>query len=144
MKSPVAAFATLIILALVFVVGSGALFTVGQTQQALVLRFGEPRTLYKEPGLKFKLPFIENVVYIDNRILDVETNKQEVLASDNNRIEVDAFLRYRIVDALKFYQSVRTPQGADSQLGNVLNSAVRRVLGEANMTQIVQIGRAHV
>jgi membrane protease subunit HflC len=144
MKNPFAAFAVLVCLAIVFFVATGALFTVGQTQQALVLRFGEPRTLYKDPGLKFKMPFIENVVYIDNRILDVETNKQEVLAADNNRIDVDAFLRYRIVDALKFYQSVRTPQGADAQLGNVLNSAVRRVLGEANMTQIVRDQRAQL
>ena len=144
MKSPVAAVGSLIILAVLFIVGSSALFQVGQTQQALVLRFGEPRTLIKEPGLNFKVPFIDNVVYLDNRILDVETSKQEVLASDNNRVEVDAFLRYRIVDALKFYQSVRTPQGADSQLGNVLNSAVRRVLGEANIQQIVRDQRAQL
>ena len=88
--------------------------------------------------------FRSSVIYLDNRILDVETSKQEVLASDNNRIEVDSFLRYRIDDVLRFYQTVRTPQGADSQLGNVLNSAVRRVLGEANMTQIVRSQRAQL
>ena len=144
MKSPVAAFGALIVLVLAIVFVASAVFTVGQTQQALVLRFGEPRTLEKEPGLHFKLPFIENVVYIDNRILDVETSKQEVLASDNNRLEVDSFLRYRIVDALLFYRSVRTPQNADSQIGNVLNSAVRRVLGEATIQQIVRDKRAQL
>lgn len=144
MKSPFAAFGGLIALVVIILVAASAMFTVGQTQQALVLRFGEPRTLVKNPGLHFKTPFIENVVYIDNRILDVETSKQEVLASDNNRVEVDAFLRYKVVDALRFYQSVRTPQGADSQLGNVLNSAVRRVLGEANIQQIVRDQRAQL
>jgi membrane protease subunit HflC len=97
-----------------------------------------------DPGLHFKVPFVETVVYLDNRILDLETSKQEVLASDNNRIEVDAFLRYRMVDPLKFYQSVRSPAGAESQLASVLNSAVRRVLGEANMVQIVRDQRSQL
>ena len=144
MKSPFAAFASLVVVIGVVLAIASAMFTVGQTQQALVLRFGEPRTLVKDPGLHMKMPFIENVVYLDNRILDVETSKQEVLASDNNRVEVDAFLRYKIIDPLRFYQSVRTPQGADSQLGNVLNSAVRRVLGEANIQQIVRDQRAQL
>jgi len=81
-----------------------AAYTVGQTEQALVLRFGEPvpgRSLVTAPGLHFKVPFVENVSFFDNRILDLETAKQEVLASDNNRIEVDAFLRYRIVAPLQ-------------------------------------------
>ena len=80
----------------------------------------------------------------DKRILDLETDKQEVLASDNNRIEVDAFLRYRIVDVLTFYQSVGTIQRSNNQLGSVLNSAVRRVLGEANMVQIVRDNRSNL
>ena len=147
MKSPVAVFAALVaILLLVIGVGTSA-FIVRQTEQALVLRFGEPitgRGLITDPGLHFKVPFIETVVYLDNRILDLETSKQEVLASDNNRIEVDAFLRYKIVDPLRFYQSVGTTQRADGQLANVLNSAVRRVLGEANMPQIVRDQRSQL
>ncbi len=120
-------------------------FTVAQIEQALVLHFGEPapgRSLVTEPGLHFKLPFVDTVAYFDNRILDLETQPQEVLASDNNRIRVDAFLRYKIVDVLRFYQQVRNTQGAESALSNVLDSAVRRVLGEANMTQIVSEQRA--
>ena len=147
MKSPVAVFALLVaILLAVIGLGSSA-FIVRQTEQALVLRFGEPiagRGLVTDPGLHFKAPFIETVVYLDNRILDLETSKQEVLASDNNRIEVDAFLRYKIVDPLRFYQSVGTTQRADGQLANVLNSAVRRVLGEANMPQIVRDQRSQL
>ena len=130
---------------LVLIIVSGAVFTVQQTQQALVLRFGEPvagRGLVTKPGLHFKLPFIENVIYLDNRILDLEAPKQEVLASDNTRIEVDSFLRYRIVDPLKFYQTVGSVERANGQLGFVLNSAVRRVLGEANLTQIVRDDRS--
>ena len=84
------------------------------------------------------------MVYFDNRILDLETSKQEVLAADNSRIEVDAFLRYKIVDSLRFYQSVRTIQGGNNQLGSVLNSAVRRVLGEATMMQLVREDRANL
>jgi membrane protease subunit HflC len=139
----------LFVLALLALVGvaivGGALFTVEQTEQALVLRFGEPvagRGLITEPGLHFKIPLIENVVSFDNRILDVESPNLEVLAADNQRLEVDSFIRYRIVDALKFYQTVNSVLGANNQLGSVLNSAVRRVLSEANQQQIVKDERA--
>ena len=135
---------TLLALAAAFVLlllGLGSAFELRQTRQALILRFGEPapgRGLVTEPGLHFKWPLIESVVFIDKRILDLETPQQEVLASDNQRLEVDAFVRYRIADALKFYQTVGSVGGADNQLGSVLNSAVRRVLGDADQTQIVR------
>ncbi|MBI1981286.1 MAG: protease modulator HflC [Methylocystis sp.] len=137
---------SLAVFALLAVIGlGGALFTVSQTEQALVLRLGEPvpgRGLITEPGLHFKLPLIENVVTIDNRILDVESPNLEVLAADNQRLEVDSFIRYRIIDALRFYQTVNSVMGANNQLGSVLNSAVRRVLSEANQQQIVRDERA--
>ena len=147
MKSPLSAFALFAVLVIALFGLLNSVYTVHQTEQVLVLRFGEPapgRSLVTSPGLHFKYPFIETVEYIDNRILDLETNQQEVLASDNNRIEVDAFLRYRIVNVLLFYQQVRTTQGAESALSNVLDSAVRRVLGEANITQIVRDQRAQL
>ena len=100
----------------VLIIISSATFEVKQTEQALVLRFGEPvagRGLITEPGLHFKIPFVETVVLLDNRILDLESPKQEVLASDNQRIEVDAFVRYRIVDPLRFYQTVGTIERAN-------------------------------
>jgi SPFH domain / Band 7 family len=106
----VAAFLVILVLLL------SAAFTVEQTEQAIVLRFGEPvagRGLVTTPGLHFKYPFIESAVYLDNRILNVEAPKQEVLASDNNRLEVDSFLRYRIVDPLKFYQIIGSDQYLD-------------------------------
>ena len=103
-----------IVVALLVVVFSGT-FIVTQTEQALLLRFGEPvagRGLVTQPGLHFKVPLIEHVIDIDKRILNLETPNQEVLASDNTRIQVDAFLRYRIVDPLEFYQD-----GADHAAG---------------------------
>ena len=124
---------------------SGAMFQVAQTQQALVLRFGAPvagRGLITQPGLHFKIPLIETVVRIDNRILDLEAPRQEIIAADNQRIDVDAFVRYRIVDALRFYQAAGSIRAANNFLASILNSAVRRVLGEATQTQIVRDDRA--
>lgn len=129
---------------IVIVILGASVFVVNQTQQAIVLRFGQPvagRGLVTTPGLHFKVPFIENVVLLDNRILNLEMPPQEVLASDNTRIEVDAFLRYRIVDPLKFYQSVGTIPRGEIQLGFILNSAVRRVLGDADLKEIVSTER---
>ena len=134
------------LLALIALVAlSGSMFQVAQTEQALVLRFGAPvagRGLVTEPGLHFKVPLIESVVKIDNRILALESPKQEVLASDNQRIDVDAFVRYRIVDPLLFYQAAGSVPVANNLLASMLNSAVRRVLGEANQQQIVRDERA--
>jgi modulator of FtsH protease HflC len=137
-------FIVVIVVVLALVTLGAAAFTVQQTEQALVLRFGEPiagRGLVTEPGLHFKVPFIETVVLVDKRLLDVEAPKEEVLASDNTRVQVDAILRYRIVDPLKFYQSVGTIEGGATQLQLSLSSAIRRVLGEASMTQIVRDAR---
>ena len=146
-RMPFLGAAAAILLVIVVVVGGASLFTVGQNQQALVLRLGEPipgRALVTKPGLHMKVPFIETVTLLDRRILDLETPKQEVLASDNNRIEVDAFMRYRIVDALRFYQTVGTIERANNQLGSVLSSALRRVLGESTMVQIVRESRSQL
>jgi membrane protease subunit HflC len=130
---------------LALIIAAGTLFTVSQTEQAIVLRLGEPvagRGLITDPGLHYKIPFIENVVYLDNRILSAESPNLEVLAADNQRLEVDSFVRYRIVDPLRFYQTVGGVLGANNQLASVLNSAVRRVLSEANQQQIVRDERA--
>ncbi|MGH6817220.1 MAG: protease modulator HflC [Methylovirgula sp.] len=138
--SSTARYIAIIVAVLAIFVAFSSMFTVAQTEQALVLRFGAPvagRGLVTQPGLHFKIPFIEDVVLIDKRILNLEMPRQEVLAADNTRIEVDAFLRYRIENPLKFYQSIGTIERADTQLGFILNSGVRRVLGEADLSQVV-------
>ena len=145
MKGGIGGFLALVIVVLLAVTASSAFFTVSQIEQALVLRFGEPvpgRGLVTTPGLHMKWPFLENVVFVDKRILDLETPKQDLIASDNQKIEVDAFLRYHIVDPLKFYQTNQTVRRLKDQLGSVLDSSVRRVLGAANLQQIVRDDRA--
>ena len=129
-------------LALVAIVVAFSLFTVNPTEQALVLRFGQPvRDLIGDPGLYARVPFIDQVVYIDKRILALDNERQEVLVADNQRLEVDAFVRYRIDDPLLFYQSVFNVAGADAQLGGMLNSALRRTLSEASISDIVRTKR---
>ena len=124
------------------IVGYSSLFTVYQTQQALVIRLGQPVRVISEPGLNFKAPFIDSVVHIDKRILDLEAPPQEVIASDQKRLVVDAFARYRIRDPLRFYQTLGSINGANSQLSILLNSALRRVLGEVTFTHVVRDQRA--
>jgi membrane protease subunit HflC len=124
------------------IVAYTSLFAVHQTEQALVLRFGEPRRVITTPGLEYKLPFVDTVVMIDKRILDLDNPAQEVIASDQKRLVVDAFARYRITDPLRFYQSVSTIEGANSRLATVLNSSLRRVLGESTFIQVVRDERA--
>jgi len=132
--------ATVLIAVLLFIAYT-ALFTVQQTRQALVVRLGEPRQVYEDAGLHFKWPLIENVIYIDKRILDLESPSQEVIASDQKRLVVDAFARYRITDPLRFYQSVGDTNGANARLSTLLNSGLRRVLGEATLTHVVRDDR---
>lgn len=120
------------------------LFTVHQTQQALVLEFGQPQRVITQPGLKWKVPFIQTVHYLDKRILDLDSSPQEVIASDQKRLMVDAFARYKIVNALLFYQSVRDETRAAGQLGVILEAAMRRVLGANTFITVVRDARDHL
>ncbi len=138
MRSPVTGIMLLLLLLLLIVVGYSSVFAVQQTEQALVVRFGAPVQVVTNPGLHFKAPFIDTVIPIDNRILDLENPAQEVIASDQKRLVVDAFARYRIKDALQFYQSVGSIQAANLQLTTLLNSGLRRVLGEVTLIQVVR------
>jgi membrane protease subunit HflC len=119
-----------------------SIFIVDQTQQALVLRFGNPVRVISSPGLFYKVPLVDNVVYIDKRILDLDSPPLEIIASDQKRLVVDAFGRYKIVNPLRFFQSVGSTEVADQRLSVVLNSAVRRVLGDATFIQLVRDDRA--
>ncbi|HXZ22974.1 MAG TPA: protease modulator HflC [Pseudolabrys sp.] len=131
-----------VLIVAVLIVGYSSVFTVYQTQQALVVRLGQPVRVVSEPGLNLKAPFIDSVVYIDKRILDLEAPPQEVIASDQKRLVVDAFARYRIHDPLRFYQTLGSIAGANSQLSILLNSALRRVLGEVTFSHVVRDQRA--
>ncbi|HZC96122.1 MAG TPA: protease modulator HflC, partial [Bradyrhizobium sp.] len=138
MRSPVTGIVALIVLFVVIVVGYSSVFTVSQTEQALVVRLGEPVRVVTDPGLNFKAPFIDTVISIDKRILDLENPSQEVIASDQKRLVVDAFARYRIKNALRFYQSIGSIQAANIQLTTLLNASLRRVLGEVAFITVVR------
>ncbi len=128
----------LVLFGLIAVLGYLTLFTVSQTQQAIVLEFGKPKRIITEPGLQYKIPFIQNVEFFDKRILDIDTASQEVIASDQKRLVVDAFARYKIVDPLLFYQSLGDERVANSRLGFILESSLRRVLGSASFQSVVR------
>jgi membrane protease subunit HflC len=139
MRLSIAGGILVVIVAVAAILGYSALFTVYQTRQALVVRLGQPVRVVTDPGLHVKVPLIDSVIYIDNRILDLENPAQEVIASDQKRLVVDAFARYRIRDPLMFFQTVGSLEGgATSRLTTLLNSALRRVLGEATLTQVVR------
>ena len=126
------------ILALGSIIIFSSAFTVHQTQQALILRFGEAKRIITEPGLHFKIPFADDSVFVDKRVLALDSESQEVIASDQKRLVVDSYARYKITDALKYYQSVQTAARANSRLSQILNSGVRRVLGESTFEEIVR------
>ncbi|MCQ2740824.1 MAG: protease modulator HflC [Alphaproteobacteria bacterium] len=121
-----------------------AVFILNQTEQAIVLQFGEPIRVVKEPGLKFKVPFIQKVVFYDNRLMNLEPPAQEVVLNDKKRLDVDNFTRYRIVDPLKFYQTVRTEYQAQSKLEEIVNSSVRKVLGRITLQQLLSEQRTKI
>lgn len=141
MKNGIAGIVALFVVLVAVVVGYSSLFTVSETQQVLLVRLGEPVRVVTAPGLNFKVPFIDTVISIDKRILDLENPAQEVIASDQKRLVVDAFARYRIKDALRFYQTLGSIQAANIQLTTLLNAALRRVLGEVTFITVVRDDR---
>ena len=127
----------IILAAAAVLVTISAAFIVDQREQALVLQFGEPIRVIQEPGLNFKAPFIQQVVRFDKRLLDYDNAPEEVIASDQKRLVVDAFARYHIIDALKFYQTVGTERALRPRLGSVINSTLRQVLGTVPLQEVV-------
>lgn len=133
-----------LILLLIGILAIGAyltLFTVYQTQQALVLEFGKAKRVLEDPGLNYKIPFIQNVVFFDKRLLDLDSAPQEVIAADQKRLVVDAFARWRITNPLLFYQSVNNEFNARTRLSDFLEAALRRVLGAASFEAVVRDDR---
>jgi membrane protease subunit HflC len=138
---------TISIIALVaaaFVALNG-LFIVQQTQQGIVLQFGEPKRTLQDPGLNWKIPFIQNVVFYENRVLSlVSSDSDEVILADQKRLEVDTYTRYRIVNPLLFYQTVRNVLGVEQRLDAIVDSSVRRVLGGATLVDILSESRSEL
>ena len=118
-----------------------SLFTVKEINQAIVLQFGDPKKVLAEPGLQVKIPFIQNVVYLDRRILSLDPAPEEVIASDQKRLIVDAYARFKIVDPLKFYISVGDERVARSRLATIINSRLRSVLGTQSLATLLSEDR---
>jgi modulator of FtsH protease HflC len=136
--------ASIVILVLVILVGSSSFFTVAQYQQALVLQFGAPISFHSEPGLHMKAPFIQNVLYFDRRVLEVDPPAQQVILADQKRVDVDAYARFRITDPLRFYQSVNNEFGARGRLAAIINSSMRRVLGSTTLSNVLSADRDRI
>ena len=132
------------ILPLIFVIGLVvylSLFTVKEINQAIVLQFGDPKKVITQAGLQVKIPFIQNVVFLDRRILSLDPQPEEVIASDQKRLIVDAYARFKIVDPLKFYISVGNEMVARSRLATIINSRLRSVLGKHSLATLLSEDR---
>ena len=121
-----------------------SIYTIHQTKQVLVLQLGKFIKKVDQPGLHFKMPFLQNVMTYERRVLEVDPPKEQVILADQKRLDVDAYLRYRISDPLKFFESVRDERVAASRLGNVVNSTLRRVLGNVTLLTVLSEERAKV
>ena len=124
--------------------GYMTLFTVNEIQQAIILQFGDPKRVIQKAGLNYKIPFIQNVVLLDKRILNLDAPSEEVIASDQKRLIVDAFARFKIKDPLKFYISVGNERVARSRLSTIINSRIRGVLGKEELATLVSKERARL
>jgi membrane protease subunit HflC len=126
------------------VIASSSLFIVEQTQQAIVLFFGKPQKTIQDPGLYFKIPFGEEVVYYDKRVLDLDPPKERMILADQKRLDVDSYARYRIIDPLLFYQTTRRVTEVTGKLSPIINSSLRRVLGNETLVEILSGKRATI
>ncbi len=139
MKPAMTMFAVFGVVALL--VSAQAFYTVPETGQVLLTRLGEPRAVVRTPGLHMRVPLLDEIHRVDKRILDLDPPAEEVLLSDQKRLVVDAFARYRIVDPLRFYQTVRVEETAASRLDNLVISAMRRVMGNVDLKTVLSEGR---
>ena len=120
------------------------MFTVDQRQQVLILQFGEPIRTINKPGIKFKIPLLQNAVFFDKRIIDLGISEQEVIASDQKRLIINAFAKYQITDPLKFYTTVGTTQGFANKISGILDSSLRQVIGEVTLSELLTENRSNI
>ena len=137
-----------LIIVLVFFIGfltfTGAFFIVQEWKQAIVLQFGEPRQVITEPGLKFKIPFVQDAIFFDRRMLNLDPQPEEMILSDQKRIIVDSFARYTIIDPLKFFQTVRNEATFSDRFGRILNAAVRGVIAQYPLAALLSGDRDRI
>ena len=133
-----------VVLVIIGVIASSSLFIVEQTQQAIVLFFGKPQKTIQDPGLYFKIPFGEEVVYYDKRVLDLDPPKERMILADQKRLDVDSYARFRIIDPLLFYQTTRRVTEVTGKLSPIINSSLRRVLGNETLVEILSGKRATI
>ena len=139
------AIAGIAVIVILLVIASASLFTVGQTEQALVTQFGQPVRVIKDPGLHAKIPFVQTVLGFDNRLLDFNTSGEEVILADQRRLTIDSFTRYRIVDPLRFFQAAGpSEEGIRGRLDSVVTSALRRVLGSETLLNVLSADRTRI
>ena len=127
-----------------FLTFTGAFFIVNETKQAIVLQFGDPRKVITKPGLQFKIPFIQDAVFLDSRLLNLDPQPEEMILSDQKRIIVDSFARYRIVNPLKFFQTVRNEATFSDRFGRIINASVRGVIAQYSLTSLLSNERIEI
>jgi membrane protease subunit HflC len=123
---------------------SATLYTVSEVQKALIIRLGAPVGVVSAPGLKFKLPLVDSVIYYDRRLLTMEPAVEQVILGDQKRIEVQTYTRFRIADPLRFYNAVRTVELAEPQLAQLVSSSLRRELGQVMLPLLLSDNRSHI
>lgn len=123
---------------------ASTMFTVDQRQQVLITEFGKPVRVIKEPGINFKLPLIQEAIFFDKRIIDLGIEDQEVIASDQKRLIINAFAKYKITDPLKFYTTARTMQGLSNKIDGILDSSLRQVIGEVKLSELLTENRGDI
>jgi len=134
----------LIIATLVLIAFQSSFFTVDQRQQVLILQFGEPIRVIDTPGIKFKMPFIQNAIFFEKRIIDLSLPEQEVIASDQKRLIINAFTKFQITDPLKFYTTVGGSYGLSNKLSGILDSSLRQVIGEVTLNELLTENRGDI
>jgi len=132
------------VLVAVVVTGISSAFIVRETEQVLVLRFGEPQRIIASPGLHFKVPFVDVASFYDKRVLDYDADVQEIPTSDQKQLVVNAFARYRITDPLRFFQTVTDERGIEQRFNSLINSSLREVLGEVSLAVVLTPERARL
>jgi len=137
-------FIIVLILFIGFLTFTGAFFIVQEWKQVIVLQFGEPRQVISQPGLKFKIPFIQDAIFFDRRMLNLDPQPEEMILSDQKRIIVDSFARYKIVDPLKFFQTVRNETNFSDRFGRILNASVRGVIAQYPLIALLSVEREEI